>query len=1087
MATVVGFLLLISVQFSLFEAGPTGSPGGPTGGPTGGASSTGSTAGGPTGGPAGSPTGSPAGGGGGGGGGGAKCQLPSWLTNSRTYRQGPGSSCQGLKAGATCTVACAPGNGPNTATLTCSSSGSLTGTAPVCAPAVCNYTTSDASQNVTLCTNVMPGKSCSVTCSNGYQYSQGSSRQRWICNNSGGFVEASGMPPTAPTCIQRTCKPPHSLGIPGFNASACAGYVPGQSCLLQCNNNFVAMSNANGVTAPAVNATNVMCNANLMFSTPAGFSCARPSCGNLSNYVSMASTPGLVLGPRCANRTMGDVCHVWCGRGFVPQTLQIQCSGNPNSGSYGGFTTMSGQFLNMPTCVPRPCSLLGIPLGRGLMMNGCGNISAGQSCTINVLPGYQIQDGTTNRTLTCSNTSTLGGFNGLISSTNVTRLTCSASSISAGNIGRFTTSGGNNTVLFGNSVSPMCTNAIPSAPPAVYTCSTSNGGAGAAFTLASGSFSGCTRRLGQSLTVPSVDRRLQTVSSNGSSCQNALSLAAIAAQYTTSSCSAIAINTGCYIGCADGYTGTSTVLQCQATNPAPGYTVSYTLPTCVANSCTGGLPAAQGVNSTCGSVTTGQTCVAQCGPGYTSVGAATQPFTCGSDGNLVGTNPTCNAIPCPLQLFPAMYSTTCDGSQLTSETCFVGCAAGYSITGSPAPFVCQTNGLVTGTFPTCSALPCSASPPVAVDNSWYTDANCTLPNYLSTGGFCNMYCSPGFSGSPTQYSCDPAGSGAAIGIPPTCTPTSCAGLVQSSNSAQGIVLDDGGTCTGIASGSSCLVGCAAGFSMGGIGAQLWTCGWSSSSSSMVVSGPMPTCTGQACTDGFPDSTVYNSNCSGTIGGQQCQVCNSSCPTGTSSCANWACYGDGLVSGNAPAATCAAPPATTVLSFSSLTVTGLSNSSDFVVNPLVQTASTNFAVTISGVNNVAGITSYSVVPAMTRNSRRLEGLGRRAQAGNGSVTIRYTISVTAPATLTTVGQSIISSVQGMTAAQLQTAFNSALSSAGSSYTVIISSPITVSFPTTLPPSGSGPYGSSTTKGATVSGAHRGQLLALAALLFVRGQA
>ena len=84
------------------------------------------------------------------------------------------------------------------------------------------------------------------------------------------------------------------------------------------------------------------------------------------------------------------------------------------------------------------------------------------------------------------------------------------------------------------------------------------------------------------------------------------------------------------------------------------------------DTCTSGTPTGTRITHTCGSTTTGGTCTASCVTGYSG---SDETFTCGANGALTGTNPTCTASPRFFSL--ARVEFWCCVGHLKSEQCCV--------------------------------------------------------------------------------------------------------------------------------------------------------------------------------------------------------------------------------------------------------------------------------------------------------------------------------------------------------------------------------------------------------------------------------
>ena len=104
--------------------------------------------------------------------------LPSCTANPCANSISPeifqASGCDGITTGQSCSVSCQPGMIPNSADMSCHSSGFLVGTLPSCLPAQCPTNSAlEAASVAHNCQNASFGQSCSVYCAAGYKLTQG--------------------------------------------------------------------------------------------------------------------------------------------------------------------------------------------------------------------------------------------------------------------------------------------------------------------------------------------------------------------------------------------------------------------------------------------------------------------------------------------------------------------------------------------------------------------------------------------------------------------------------------------------------------------------------------------------------------------------------------------------------------------------------------------------------------------------------------------------------------------------------------------------------------------------------------------------
>ena len=313
------------------------------------------------------------------------------------------------------------------------------------------------------------------------------------------------------------------------------------------------------------------------------------------------------------------------------------------------------------------------------------------------------------------------------------------------------------------------------------------------------------------------------------------------------------------------------------------------LPTCIGRTCNYSLPTGLGVSHNCDSKTTGQTCQASCGQaGYTYASNSNQQqFTCLGSGIFQGAAPSCEPISCPDLDVGTSFFHNCKGKRF-GETCGISCATGFHLSGWGSQLKCSADGTFTGSLPSCVGNPCANS--LGSDSSLESN-QC---NGLTTGQNCTVTCKSGFAPNAATMVCD--STGFLSGTVPACTPLTC---------ATSSVLSDTSvahTCYQVSFNRSCAVTCAAGYKLTTGTAQEWSCNWNASSSSVSLSGLLPTCEAEVCTSGLPtngDRTV--ANCSNLKTGETCQQ---QCATGyVGSDAAFTCGSDGAAHAASSQAQC----------------------------------------------------------------------------------------------------------------------------------------------------------------------------------------
>ena len=186
--------------------------------------------------------------------------------------------------------------------------------------------------------------------------------------------------------------------------------------------------------------------------------------------------------------------------------------------------------------------------------------------------------------------------------------------------------------------------------------------------------------------------------------------------------------------------------------------------------------------------------------------------------------------------------------------------------------ITQTTTITTTTSSTLvPAAPCNLATLPSVEGSEVADCL-----NLSLGDNCTASCEEGFTGEPGSFTCDQDGN--FVGSPPTCELSFCS--TPEALDALSLLHD----CDGTPSGSSCSVACADGYN--GTPA-VWNC-TTGALGGVVLSGTVPECTANICTDNLPmgfgiDSTA----CENATVGESC----------------FATCGEGLLASGSSEATC----------------------------------------------------------------------------------------------------------------------------------------------------------------------------------------
>lgn len=722
------------------------------------------------------------------------------------------TDCEGKVAGEFCIVGCNESDGYKESVhlLKCNDSGSFEGSVDVCERKECRASTLPLAResNVSDCAGVQAGGSCLVECAEGYL----GSATTVTCGNDGAFVG------TGPSCRIMTCDVPAALKSAGILHS-CEDVEHGQWCRSKCSKGYVGglhdykcvLGALTGLQQPpscapvackrgfpsglgvrsncSVVRTGEACQAGCMegYKIDGGSgNCTCKDSGRLEDCditCVKKSCPALDWGnasldtSSCNSKKHGQRCGVLCARGYAPfgaalQVLECNASGN---GSYIDVaTTAPASALE---CRALPCWAFRKRITRGMNISGCDGVATGETCAVTALPGYTaagggelrcMQDGLISGVLPTISPMECAITSGMNSSG--VDSTCGAKTM-AQDCWTFCqkTHRGNFTHL-------MCEH-VPANGTVLFQAIPEDGWVGDAASLP----------LAQ---CAAADRRRLTA---GGYCdENHKDIApSKTAGVDGSSCLGKASGEVCLAVCAAGYqiTGAPVMYTCADNKTYTGSGV----PQCSPKKCTGGFPSGLGVSHGCSDIGTDANCTASCAQGFN--GSSTT-FTCQSNGDLAGTSPSCTAKTCaPLNL-AAQFATSACSNVSTNGTCLVECAEGYE--GAGASYTCQPSGSIEGTPPNCTAKACGSSGvPVDAD---LLKSGC---GGLTTGQNCTVQCAAGYTGTAQPWTC--TAQGAVAGTKPTCRAATCPPLENKTGIEH--------TCSAVAYGSSCEVGCAANFEL----------------------------------------------------------------------------------------------------------------------------------------------------------------------------------------------------------------------------------------------------------------------------------
>eukprot|EP00931_Biecheleriopsis_adriatica_P030975 TRINITY_DN1819_c0_g1_i4.p1 TRINITY_DN1819_c0_g1~~TRINITY_DN1819_c0_g1_i4.p1 ORF type:complete len:2096 (+),score=234.86 TRINITY_DN1819_c0_g1_i4:133-6420(+) len=192
----------------------------------------------------------------------------------------------------------------------------------------------------------------------------------------------------------------------------------------------------------------------------------------------------------------------------------------------------------------------------------------------------------------------------------------------------------------------------------------------------------------------------------------------------------------------------------------------------------------------CTDKSVGEWCILRCLDGFIPASAI---LTCGSDGDWIGSLPSCERIRCPIEsLPPTANSSDCLGKQ-TLESCNLSCPYGFQ--GSPVTISCLENGSFSAGAPTCETKRCDV--PFELVSARY-DHDCQQARHRDS---CIARCSQGFEGAWSEWTCL---DGTLSGQMPNCTGKPCFAAI----SEVGI---DSSDCAHKTTGETCSLECVHGY------------------------------------------------------------------------------------------------------------------------------------------------------------------------------------------------------------------------------------------------------------------------------------
>ncbi|CAJ1433508.1 unnamed protein product, partial [Effrenium voratum] len=773
------------------------------------------------------------------------------------------SGCVGASAGERCLVSCRPGFQPAAAEFLCGADGNFSGAVPSCQALNCLSDLLPAlpGLDVTQCLGKVAGEACDVSCAFGFQ----GDSARYVCDLEGAF---QGSPPF---CERKAC----DLSPLDNFTSTCAGVRHGDRCTVSCAAGFLGtateqscvdgslqgdlpacqplLCSFSGLSIPAgmdvsncggvqkgetcqvtcVGGTTLV-GSDLLECQSDGFfskiqaACLPGSCGNLSSVQPFSPS---YIGDSCAELTTGQVCTAFCEPGYTQEgnaSVLICGDGPTTSEGYVEFLPGSqgswpAEDSSGPTCNVNFCAK-GIPNNPGLSHN-CTAVPTGGRCVVTAELPYQLDSSADSVELTCDASGYLqGSLPGLLPAV------CPNASFEA-SVGSTCQQ-----IAFGGDCWAYCLQG--SGRSRRYSCEMN----GTGLALVSSEDINCT-----------AARRLAALSVDCPS--SAAAGVGLAQQQFLHDCTDKQNDEACIAHCAFGYDMQETepaVFLCQSS------ALQGSLPSCLAKACNFSWPEGAGVAHDCEGVTTGGTCNATCGAGYTyAAGQVAAEFQCGASGAFQGTAPICERVSCGVLALSGRFSHNCRSKRF-GDTCGVTCATGYHLGGWGAQFLCSASGSFVGTLPSCKGNPCPN--PLARDVS-LDSSGC---ENLTTAQSCDVRCVGGFAPNSSTLTCDE--SGYFTGNIPLCRALQCTPPPELSNSSLAH------TCSEVSFNRSCAVLCAAGyFSSSNSSLEEWRCLENASAETAVeLRGSVPLCAPASCSSGLPATSARTeANCSALSTGERC--------------------------------------------------------------------------------------------------------------------------------------------------------------------------------------------------------------------------
>eukprot|EP00927_Polykrikos_kofoidii_P058419 TRINITY_DN5292_c0_g1_i2.p1 TRINITY_DN5292_c0_g1~~TRINITY_DN5292_c0_g1_i2.p1 ORF type:complete len:1627 (+),score=208.47 TRINITY_DN5292_c0_g1_i2:341-4882(+) len=799
-----------------------------------------------------------------------------------------------MDAGEACSVKCAKGFEGPAEVWRCNDGLKLEGIPPACQRSVCRDVVALQSIGVITedCANVVTDSSCTATCSAGYQRVDGTSNE-FVCGRDG-TLRPTGI--VALRCQPIVC----SNGLPaGFDNRRCEGTTVGKRCAVSCpqgesgDMTFYTCTES-GVfegakptcrpkicfpkrfTQLGVNASNcrkvhvggtckVFCqpgyeNATVEYGCDSDqtLSGQPPTC-RLKSCQPSPALDSERIAHTCSDRSHGDVCLASCSQGFQGSTQLHKCDGLATD-----FPFVRG---TPPSCTGIACERR-FPKGIGVDASNCSGKTTGKNCSLSCKHGFDAVQGSSSTVLCLSD----GTFSS--PSFQCERATCRNLSMLA-DFADNSVSTSCTDIPYGRSCVVMCSPGYISVDPITLLCDLSN----------EFSSTGGFRDVSTG-TLPSPPKCSPQQCTFGLPTMRGVN----------HDCVGKTTGSTCTVFPAVGFSGENVTLLCE-----PGGYFSGPTPAVSPEACEN--LALTGVGSNCNNKTSNTTCWAYCVAGYSGTIAQ---YSCEEavGGTTIQLRPVTAAVGCTRRLRNLDSIDATKGRRLSScdtaavlqaglsekslshdcddtangDRCVVACGDGYEIDGQAEIWECS-GGVLNGSVPTCSPLPCVYNEPTGID----LVSNCTS---VKTGETCVVTCRNGYqlaSGeTPESFSC--GATREFIGNLPRCEPEICESLLLSAEYSH--------SCAGKATGDSCHVGCADGWIVNG-SASIYRC------TASGFDGSLPTCQASRCTEGVPvDADIRaERSCGELTTGSNCTV---SCADGfVGNSQTFTCATSGSLEGSLP--------------------------------------------------------------------------------------------------------------------------------------------------------------------------------------------